>query len=142
MIGISEIFASIGSVLKPATDLVDNLTTSKEEKLQLKNAMEQIQNALSEKLLSYEAKLATLKASVIETETKGNMLQRSWRPILMLSFGFIIIYEYFISKVFSLPSANLPSDFWELLKIGVGGYVVGRSAEKIVTKVNFNKNKS
>lgn len=138
---LATILSNVGGILKPATDLVDNLTTSKEEKLQLQNIFEEIQNAFAEKLLTYESELAKLKASIIEKETQGNWLQRSWRPVLMLSFGFIIIYEYFISNVFSLPSANLPGEFWELLKIGVGGYVIGRSAEKIVPKINFKKDK-
>jgi len=34
--------------------------------------------------------------------------------------------------IFSLPAAVIPPDMWQLLKIGVGGYVLGRSGEKIV----------
>jgi len=31
---------------------------------------------------------------------------------------------------FGVPMLPLPPDMWELLKIGVGGYIVGRSVEK------------
>jgi len=129
----------ITGIFKPAADLVDNLTTSKEEKLEMANKLEVIRNAMSEKLLDYESKIVELQGQVIIAETKGNWLQRSWRPLLMLAFGFIIIYEYFLSNVLSLPKSNLPADFWELLKIGVGGYVVGRSAEKIVPQIFTKK---
>lgn len=125
----------IQQLFKPAADLVDNLTLSKEEKNKLANELEQIQNTFDKQVMDYEGRITELQASIVEKETRGNWMQRSWRPLLMLAFGFIIIYEYFISNVFSLPKGNLPADFWELLKIGVGGYVIGRSAEKIVPKL-------
>lgn len=63
-------------------------------------------------------------------ELQGNWLQRSWRPILMLSFTYIIVHNYVFVPVLGLTAAEIPPDMWSLLKIGVGGYVVGRSAEK------------
>jgi hypothetical protein len=50
----------------------------------------------------------------------------------MLSFGFIIIYVKFIAPLFSLTIPPLEVEFWSLLKLGIGGYVVGRSGEKIM----------
>ncbi len=134
----------IKSLFKPASDLVGKFVTSKGEKLELANELQKIENAMSEKVLEYETKVTELQGQIVLAETTGNKLQRSWRPLLMLSFGAIIIYEYFISSVFSLPKSNLPADFWDLLKIGVGGYVVGRSAEKIVPKIynNIKQNKN
>lgn len=92
-------------------------------------------------MIDYEINLNEAKSKIIQSETVGTWLQRSWRPILMLAFGFILIYEYFISSIFSLPKSNLPEMFWELLNLGLGGYIIGRSAEKIVPNLNFkNKN--
>ena len=77
----------------------------------------------------------------IIAEAKGNWLQRSWRPILMLSFGFIVIYNKFAAPLFGWPIPILEGEFWTLLQIGIGGYVVGRSAEKIADKITITKNK-
>lgn len=33
---------------------------------------------------------------------------------------------------------QLKPEFWELLKLGLGGYVIGRSAEKIANSVTKN----
>ena len=85
-----------------------------------------------------------MQTEIIVAEAKGNWLQRSWRPILMLSFGFIIIYTKFISQLSAhLITPVLEPEFWSLLEIGIGGYVIGRSGEKIVDKLGplFNKNK-
>ena len=70
-------------------------------------------------------------AAVIRAEATGeSWLQRNWRPLLMCLFGVIIANNYIIVPLFSTPKADIPPDMWELLKLGVGGYVVGRSVEK------------
>ena len=63
-------------------------------------------------------------------------MQRNWRPILMLTIVAIIANNYLIYPYLSLftPKAlvlDLPSQLYTLMEIGVGGYIVGRSGEKI-----------
>ena len=53
----------------------------------------------------------------------------------MLAFGFIIVYQYFIAHVFGLEEIDMPERFWTLLEIGIGGYLVGRSVEKVAPKL-------
>ena len=121
-----------GSVIKDLMSGLDKLFTSKEEKIIAENAIKQI-------LLQKQLELQKMQTDVIITEAKGNWLQRSWRPILMLSFGFIVINVKFIGPLFGLPIPPLELEFWELLKIGIGGYVVGRSAEKIANNITITK---
>ena len=75
--------------------------------------------------------LQRLQTEIIVAEANGNWLQRSWRPILMLCFGFIVMYVKFIAPLFELPIPPLENEGVDLLLWGIGGYVVGRSAEKI-----------
>jgi len=92
-----------------------------------------------EGLLSGEiTKLLEVQQAILLAEMGGNWLQRSWRPILMLSIVAIIVNNYVFAPyrqaVFGTSvTLELPSRLWDLLMVGVGGYVVGRSAEKIVT---------
>jgi len=74
-----------GSVVKDLLGGLDNLFTSKEEKIKAQNVIKQI-------LIQKELELQKMQTEIIVTEAKGNWLQRSWRPILMLAFGFIVIY--------------------------------------------------
>lgn len=130
---MKKIFAFLsGNVFDKVGNIIDDLVTSKEEKLVLKNQLEKL-------FLDAKLKLQEMQTSIIISESKGNFLQRSWRPILMLSFGFIVLYSKFIAPAFGLPNAVLESDFWDLLKLGVGGYVVGRSAEKITETIKKDK---
>ena len=130
---MKKIFAFLsGNVFDKVGNIIDDLVTSKQEKLVLKNQLEKL-------FLDAKLKLQEMQTSIIISESKGNFLQRSWRPILMLSFGFIVLYSKFIAPAFGLPNAVLESDFWDLLKLGVGGYVVGRSAEKITETIKKDK---
>jgi len=73
---------------------------------------------------------------IIQEEAKSeHWLTANWRPLTMLTFVVIIANNYILYPYLSLfwpeaPQLSIPPDMWGLLKIGLGGYVVGRSAEK------------
>ena len=122
-----------GSVVKDLLGGLDNLFTSKEEKIKAENVIKQI-------LIQKELELQKMQTEIIVAEAKGNWMQRSWRPILMLSFGFIIIYTKFISQLSShLITPELEPEFWNLLQIGIGGYLIGRTGEKMMKSYSETK---
>ena len=112
--------------------VIDNLFTSEEERINAKNEVFKV-------LQEQQLELQKLQTEIIVTEANGNWLQRSWRPILMLAFGFIVIYVKFIAPLFSLPIPPLENEFWNLLQLGIGGYVVGRSVEKVACNITIKK---
>ena len=120
---ILEFFGS--NVIGDIGKVIDNLFTSEEERINAKNKIMQV---LKEK----ELELQKMQTDVIIAEAKGNWIQRSWRPLLMLSFGFIVIYNKFAAPLFGWPIPILEEEFWNLLQIGIGGYVVGRTGEKMM----------
>jgi len=89
------------------------------------------------KLQQIELEYTKMKANIVEAEAKSDhWLTSSWRPITMLVFVFIIFNNYVLvpyAQAFgaNIPTLNLTQQMWELLKIGIGGYIVGRSAEKV-----------
>lgn len=92
---------------------------------------DKVRSELRLSLLENVAELERTAANVIMAEANGeSWLQRNWRPLLMLLFGVIIANNFLIVPLFSTPKAEIPPDMWDLLKLGVGGYVMGRSAEK------------
>ena len=131
---MKKILDFLGSnVFKGISNLLDDLITNDEERLDAKRK-------IFETLKQRELELQKMQSEVIIAEATGNWLQRSWRPILMLSFGFIVIYVKFIAPLFGFTIPPLENEFWNLLQLGIGGYVVGRSAEKIAKSVTINKN--
>tara|TARA_R110001632_G_C11346616_1_gene417996 strand:+ start:1009 stop:1401 length:393 start_codon:yes stop_codon:yes gene_type:complete len=114
-----------GGVVKEIGKVLDNLFTTDEERLKAKN---EVFRVLREK----ELELQKMQTEIIIAEAQGNWLQRSWRPILMLAFGFIVIYVKFIAPLFDLKIPELENEFWNLLQLGIGGYVIGRTGEKMM----------
>jgi len=125
------ILTILGDIVKPVCDLVDSLHTSGEEKGKLREAINKVENEFAEKVLDYEAKVLEMQTSVINTEAKGeSWLQQSWRPITMLTFLVLVVLDSF-----GWLHNRLAPEAWVLLQIGLGGYVIGRSAEKILPTV-------
>jgi len=79
-----------------------------------------------------------IQKQIIMAEIQGqSWLQRNWRPIAAMIFIFIIANNYILYpylSLFGVRSAQLdiPPGMWSLLQMMLGGYVIGRSAEKIV----------
>ena len=129
------ILSFLGGIIKPVTDLVDDLHTSDEEKLELKKKIQEVENQFSSKVLEYESKLMDSKTKIITAEATGkSWMQRSWRPITMLTFLALVVCDSF-----GILKFRWAPDAWTLLQIGLGGYVVGRSAEKIVPQLARNR---
>lgn len=120
------------SVIGEIGKVIDNLFTSDEERIKAKNEVFKV-------LKEQQLELQRLQTEIIVAEAKGNWLQRSWRPILMLMFGFIVIYVKFIAPLFILPIPPLENEFWNLLQIGIGGYVIGRTGEKMIKEYASTK---
>ncbi|MGB0881881.1 MAG: 3TM-type holin [Vicingaceae bacterium] len=121
---------TIEGVLNGASGIIDSLP-SNDKKHAAKNELTGI-------VLNNLTKALDVQRDTLVTEMKGNWLQKSWRPILMLCFGFIVMYSKFIAPAFGLSNANLEHEFWTLLELGIGGYVIGRSVEKIGENVTKN----
>ncbi len=128
----------IKKIFSPIIAIVDKAVPDKDKKNELKAHIKELEIQISGKLLDYEVKLMQAQASVIEKEAGGeSWLQRNWRPGLMALFGIIIANNYIINPymkaLFNIDvMMPIPTEMWGLLKLGVSGYVVGRSVEKAV----------
>jgi hypothetical protein len=134
-VGFLAALPIIGSVVEKILGVVDKAVEDKDASNRLKAEIQTQLMTLDFSALEEEIKA---QANIIVAEAKGDSwLQRSWRPITMLTFVFIIANNYILfpyMTLFGTPTTMLevPPDMWALLKIGLGGYVVGRSGEKIV----------
>lgn len=127
------ILGAIAGILNPIRGIIDDISTTDEERLEKKAILLQIEAELTSKVLDYETALATEQAKTIRAEAGSqSWIARNWRPITMLVFVYIIAHNYIIAPIAGLNALEIVPDMWSLLKIGLGGYVVGRSAEKIV----------
>ena len=91
---------------------------------------------LQTQLLQSHTEELKAAASVVEAEAKAGWFTASWRPLLMYVLIFILVWNYILGPVIKFffhaaITIDLPGDVWTLLQIGLGGYVVGRSAESV-----------
>ena len=101
-----------------------------------KDLQEKLKAELQTQLLQSHTQELKAAASIIEAEAKAGWFASSWRPLLMYVLIFILVWNYVIGPVIKIfmgavITFELPGDVWSLLQIGLGGYVLGRSAESV-----------
>lgn len=87
--------------------------------------------------LQQSGELAQLTAqqTIITAEVNSqSWLTRSWRPILMLTFGALIVARWLGWTAPNLSEAEYLK-LWDIVQIGIGGYTIGRSAETVATTI-------
>ncbi len=85
--------------------------------------------------LAADTDLAKAAASIVLAEAQSkNWLASSWRPITMLIFVGLIVARWF---GWTAPGLSEPEvlELWAIVKIGMSGYVIGRSVEKVLPDV-------
>lgn len=92
-------------------------------------------NAIIQPLLEFMNKSIQAQVDVIVAEAKGeSWLQRNWRPLVMMDFALLITAHWLGWTSPNITEAVL-DHLLEIIKIGLGGYVIGRSAEKIAESI-------
>ena len=125
-----QLLGAVSPIVGALFKTVDKAIDSKEER-------EKIKQTIQQQVMAGEMKELTTAANIILAEAKSeSWLARNWRPLLMMVVVLIVANNYLF-----VPYANaffgwgilldLPDALWTLLTIGVGGYTLGRSAEKV-----------
>ena len=118
----------ISAVLGIGGKLIDRLWPDPQQRAQA-------QLALME--LAQKGELTELveRASIVKAEAQSeHWLAATWRPVLMLTFGALIVARWFGWAAPNLTEAEYLK-LWSIVELGLGGYVIGRSAEKIVPSI-------
>lgn len=86
--------------------------------------------------LQQNGELAELNAgvSVLLAEANGNWLQRSWRPLMMLFFAGLIGARWLGYSAPNMAPAEY-DHLWSIVQLGIGGYTIGRSVEKVAPAI-------
>ena len=99
------------------------------------------QDAANAKLRLFElqqsGELAALTAStgvIVAEANSQSWITRSWRPILMLTFGALIVARWLGWTTPGLTEAEYLK-LWDIVQLGIGGYIIGRSVETVASTV-------
>tara|TARA_B110000046_G_C12994490_1_gene399416 strand:- start:1084 stop:1461 length:378 start_codon:yes stop_codon:yes gene_type:complete len=117
---------SLSAVLNLGGKVLDKFVQDKDLAQKLKAEMTVA--AMNGDLKELEAQV-----SIITTEAQGNWLQRSWRPLTMVWFSILLgMYWFGFAPDYLIDNPATVDQLFGLLKLGIGGYVLGRSVEKSV----------
>lgn len=121
----------------PILDVVRRVVPDREEQAR-------IEKDLRSAAMDADTRFAEAQAKVVSNEAAGNWLQRSWRPILMFLLMGVLIWHMMILPFIAyalgaeltqmVGLAVVPETVWTLLIVGMGGYIGGRTLEKVMRK--------
>jgi hypothetical protein len=126
-------FGSIISLILPGiTSIFDKYLTNEADKAK---ATQEI----TQQLLTNEAAITDAAKDVIVAEAESDSpLAKNWRPILMYLLMLMLIWITAVAPIFGLVDVTLkslqgvPDNLWNMLMVGLGGYMFSRTGEKIV----------
>ena len=132
---MSIVSTLVTGLAAPITNLVSEFIEDPDKK-------NEIEGKLQTLLATNAAQIEQKAADIIIAEAKGeSWLQRNWRPLTMVFFLFIVFWNAVIVPVlwaFGIPLPTLeamsavPEQVWNIIMLGLGGYIAGRSGEKMV----------
>lgn len=119
---------AILGLIKP---VIGSLFPNPEDKLKA----EELQNQITLALMNNQAALDQAAASNVKAEiASSSWLARNWRPIMMMTFLILIVFRWFGWNAPAMSPAEY-IEAWGLLKLGMGGYIGGRTIEKVTPVV-------
>ena len=118
----------IGAIVDKVMGVVDKAVTDKD-------AREQIRAAMMSEFVEYEKTLVEQASANVRAEMGGqSWLQRNWRPLAMLDF-LGLINAYWFGYMPPNVTEDIILTLFNMVTVGLTGYVAGRSAEKIAGAV-------
>ena len=128
-----SILSTIGSLFEPATKLIDKVSTTDQERLELRNELAKVEAHVTEKMLEVAKLQLEAETRIKEAELKSeNWLVQSWRPFTsVILIGAVIYHSY--AKI------PMPPEMMNLVEVFLGVYSGGRTLEKIANSVKIGK---
>ncbi len=123
----------VAGIFKPAADLIDNVHTSDEERLQLRNEFEKIQASTMKQMVELDKKAMDLQAKLTESAAKvavaesqsDSWFTRTYRPAILTGMFILIALDSF-----GVLTNSVPPIFTTVFGAAFGVVGVGRTVEK------------
>lgn len=148
----------IGKAIDAVGGVVDELIIDKDKAAELKARMHtEITGLVASVLEVAKAEIEAAKSTITAEAQGESAVQRNWRPHLMYLLMFMIVFNaVFVPLLFAFTGITIPvidamegvsDNMWDVIKIGLGGYIGGKTLEKVaasiapaIGKINDNGN--
>ena len=112
------------------TALLPTIAKTVEKAVEDKDLAKRIEADIQKELIQNHQSEFHAAAKIVLAEAQGSWIKGNWRPVTMLVFVGLICAHWFGFTPDNLSEAEI-LELMELVQIGLGGYVLGRSAEKV-----------
>lgn len=127
-------FDPVSAAFDVGGKIIDRLWPDPTQRDAAKLKLMELQQSGALAQLAAQTELSKGAADIVKTEAAGGFLASSWRPITMLVFVVLIVARWFGFAAPNLQEAEYLK-LWDIVQLGLGGYVIGRSVEKIVPDI-------
>lgn len=119
-----------GPIIEAVSSLISEVVTDKDER-------DKLTSKVALKIHDLEKTELQGRIDIILAEAKGSWMQKNWRPSLMFAVIAILINNLIITPyltLFGYPATilELPPELYTMMTVGVGGYITGRTGEKMI----------
>lgn len=98
-------------------------------------AARKAEGELTMALMARASELEAAAAGIVRAEAASeHWLAACWRPIVMLVFAALIVARWLGWSAPGISEAEVVK-LWSIVELGLGGYVIGRTAEKIAPAI-------
>lgn len=148
---------AIGKLGDSVTGILDEIKVDDQERAKAREDILRVIGETKHATLAYLESTTASQRDVIVSEAKAeSWLTRSWRPMIMCLFGYVIGWNYALAPLIeallsifvafgwlppgsatdAVPTQEIPPQMWTLLTVGIGGYIGSRGAEKLVKNLS------
>lgn len=123
------------AIVKPITDIINKVIPDKSAQDAAKAALEQLKESDYAKSVEADVQIQLAGLANVQAEAKGeSWLQRNWRPMVALFLTGLVGAYWFGFTAPNLTQVTV-TDLFDLVKLCLGGYVIGRTGEKMASAI-------
>ena len=117
-------------MLQLLTALLPTIAKTVDKAVEDKDLAKRIEAEIQKELIHNSQSEFNAAAKIVLAEAQGSWIKGNWRPVTMLVFVGLICAHWLGFTPDNLSEAEV-LELMDLVQIGLGGYVLGRSAEKV-----------
>lgn len=126
---------NIGAAFGAIRGWLDDRKFSDQERAEVELQLGQAELEAQRSAMDMAARIAAAESAVVVAEAQGgSWLQRNWRPMLMVLFALLVLLMWCGVSSDQLTE-ELKLELMSLIKLGMGGYIAGRSIEKATQNI-------
>lgn len=116
-------------MLQLLTALLPTIAKTVDKAVEDKDLAKRIEAEIQKELIHNSQSEFDAAAKIVLAEAQGSWIKGNWRPVTMLVFVGLICAHWLGFTPDNLSEAEV-LELMDLVQIGLGGYVLGRSVEK------------